>query len=363
MLYLIIPGVVIFIIIYRSWWREIPTWIEGFPFILLFFLLYISVWTGNIRTYIEEADKVFLVKKYQLLWKLKKWSYSYSLVFQILCIGATIFILSPFLLLHYQLGWHEITALVLYFSSLKACFMLVKFHLRKIESRFKKIVIGVVLFLLFSWFSQLIYLLIEKGSLLPVFISASVIIVVSVILSLKSLRKISSLDNEIDMEQERKTSLIQLIFMAALEIEKPVVTKRKKPLLFRRSKRIFKNRSQITGCIELFIKIFIRNYSYLSGYFVLINVTTAAIVIAPPIWIKVTILLGFLIMMYSWISIVWDKVFHSNPLTKKYTESTFYFSAKKRVVTTMYIIAIIMLIVFVTVGLTVTTKIGFVYGA
>lgn len=362
MLYLIIPGVVIFAFIYRSWWHDIPTWIEDIPLILLFFILYFSVWSGNIRTYIEEADKVFLVKKYPLLWKLKKWGYSYSLGFQVLGIGATIFILLPFLRLHYQLGWDEIILFVLYFGSLKAWIMLVKFYFRKIESRFLKIVIGIVLFILFSWFSQFVYLLIEKGNLLLVLIGSTVMMVVSIYLSLKSLRKISSLDIEIDMEQERKTSSIQLIFTAAPEIEKPVVTRRKKPLLFRRSKRIFKKRSPITGCIELFLKIFIRNYSYISSYFVLINVTTAAIVIAPPIWIKATIFLGFLIMMYSWISTVWDKVFHSNPLTRKYTESSFYFSAKRRVITTMYIIAILLLVTFVTVGLMITTKIGFVYG-
>jgi ABC-2 type transport system permease protein len=362
LLYLIIPSVVIFIFVYRSWWSEVPSWIEGFPMFLLFILLYLLSWSGNIRTYIEEADKVFLIKKFDYIWNLKKWGYSYSIFYQSMVIVGAIVLLLPFLLNHYQLDWQSIIALLIYFSSLKACLMLVKYQFKKIESRWKKIAIGSLCFILFSWFSQLIYLLFEKEILLSLYLFGWIIFLISIYLSLRTLRKISSLDIEIDMEKERKTSTIQFIFMAAPEIEKPAVTKRTKPLLFRRSKQIFKKRTPMNGYIELFIKIFIRNYSYISGYFVLINVTTAAIVLIPPIWIKVLILLGFLLMMHSWISLIWDKVFSSNPLMKKYKENTAYFSAKKKAVTTMYIVALLILLVFILLTVSITSKMGINYG-
>ncbi|WP_077212723.1 ABC transporter permease [Bacillus dakarensis] len=358
MLYIMIPAMVIFISIYVSWWTENPAWIEGFPLFLLFLILYVSTWVGNIRTYMEEADKVILFKKVHLMWKLKKWGYGYSLLFQALTVLGSSLILLPFFLKQYQLGYHEIAGIIIYFTSLKAMLMLVKYHIRKAETQLIKVVKSVLVFIGLSWFSQLIFWMIQNGSLLPVYICSIIILFISVFLSLRSFKKISSLDIEIDMEKERKNSIIQLIFMAAPEIEKPVVSKRKKPFLFRNSKRIFKNRTPINGFIEAFIKIFIRNSSYISGYFVLINVTTAAIVIVPPIWIKVVIFLGFLIMMYIWISSVWDQVYSSHPFMKKYRGNNFYFSAKQRVVSSMYILAITLLLVFIAVGWTITSKIG-----
>jgi ABC-2 type transport system permease protein len=350
MLYIVIPAVVISTMIYRSWWQETPSWIMDLPLFLLFFAFYVIAWSGSIHMYLEEADKVFLVKKINLLWKLKTYGYSYSLFSQSLAVGSGFLFLLPFLLNHYQIGFTGLFALLGYFVSLSACLMLVKYYLRTYESRRKKIGIGFLLFVLFSWFSQLVYFLFQTGHLLLVYLVACVILAPSVYFSLKTLQKASSLDIGIDVEQERKTSMIKLVFSAAPEIEKPVVTRRKKPLLFRKSKRIFKKRTPVTGIAELFIKVFIRNYSYISGYAALTNVTTAAIILIPSLWIRAFLFLCFPIMINSWISIVWDKIFNSNPMTKKHIESSHYFTAKKRVTATMTIIAVTLLLLFGTVG-------------
>ncbi|WP_204524741.1 ABC transporter permease [Litchfieldia alkalitelluris] len=324
-------------------------------------MLYIISWSGNIRTYLEEADKVFLVKKLDMIWKLKKWGYVYSVVYQLLTVILAIFIMLPFLLHYFQVSWNQLVGMFIYFISLKTCLMLVKHHLRNIESKIKKLAIGSLLFVTFSWFNQLIYFIFEKEILLPIYLCSWGIFVIAIFLSLRILRKTSSTDNEILHEQERKTTMIQFIFMAAPELEKTTVSKRKKPIFFRRSKRIFKVRTPIKGLIELFLKVFIRNSSYISGYFVLINVTTAAIVSIPPLWIKVVIFLVFLIMMYSWLSVVWDKVFASNAIMKKYKQSDFYFTAKKRAVNGMYISAILFLLIFASVALTILSSMGLVY--
>ncbi|MBD8067814.1 ABC transporter permease [Bacillus sp. PS06] len=360
-LYLIIPSIVIFIFIYRSWWYDIPSWIEGFPLFTLFFILYLLSWNGHIRTYLEEADKVFLIKRYESIWMLKKWGYSYSLINQSIRTTAIIFILLPFLLYYYSLDWHRIISLLLFFISLKVSLMLVKYYLRKIESRWKKIGVGILVFMSYSWFTHFIYTMFDNGLLLVVYISAWTLLFLSIYLSLTTIRKVSSLDYEIEMEQERKTSIIKAIFMAAPEIEKPHVSKRTKPFLFRKSKRILKKRTPANGFIEVFIKIFIRNYSYVSGYLVLINTTTAAFVLIPPIWFRIFLFLVFLLMMNSWLTLIWDKIFNTNPLMKKYTESDTYFSARKKAVMGMFILAIVLLSVFILVGITLSTKWGISY--
>ncbi|SDM35916.1 ABC transporter permease [Bacillus sp. OK048] len=360
MLYIIVPSLTIFALIYRSWWIDVPNWIENVPFFLLFFLLYLISWNGNIRTYVEGADKVFLIKKFSLFWGMKKWGFGYSLLYQaVITIGA-ISVLLPFLLKHYHFEWKQIAALLFYFISLKTGLMLVKYQLVKIETRLKKIALSIFSFIIMSWLSQLIYYLWIKGTWYPIFITGALVMTVSIYLSFRAIKKLSSSDHEIDMEQKRKTGNIQLIFAMAPEIEKPVVSKRTKPLFFRRSKRIFKERTQSNGFIELFTKVFLRNYSYVSGYLIMINVTTFAIVLLPPIWIKVTIFSGYLFMMYYWLSIIWNKIMGSNPLMKKYLEHPAFFTAKRKVIMVLYIFAILLLLLYFFFVLTFTSNFGMI---
>lgn len=358
MLYIIIPAIVISFMIYRSWWTETPAWIENMPFFLLFFVIYLFSWNGNIRTYVMEADKVFLIKKPKIFLGMKKWGYAYSLLFQAISMGVSVLILLPFVRNHYHLPWQQIIALLFYFIALSSLIILIKFHLRKIEQKFKKIAFGVLLFIALSWFSQLIYFFWEKDMLLPVYLTGVILMAASISQSLQTIRKAASIEYEIDMGQEEKTKNIQLMFMLSHEIEKPIVSKRTKPLFFRHSKRIFKKRTPVNGFIELFIKIFLRNFSYIRGYFQIISVTTAAIVMIPPLWIKIVVFIGFLIMMHSWLSLIWEKVNMSNPLTKKYSEMPGYFSARKKTVITLFILAILFLTIFSIIGFTLYSMIG-----
>ncbi|MBS4191689.1 ABC transporter permease [Bacillus sp. FJAT-49705] len=347
-LYLIIPSAAIFIMMYRTWWQETPAWIEFLPFSLIFFSIYLFSWSGRIRTYVQEADKVFLIKNGPIFIGMKKWGYAYSLLVQFFSTGVSILILLPFLRNHYLLDWQKIITLFFYFFSLKTTILLVKFYLRRIEIKFKKIAAGILLFIVFSLFSQLIYLLWEKDLFIFIYICGAILMAASVFQSLKALKKISSIDHEIAMGLEDKMKHINIIFSLSYDIEKPAVSKRTKPLLFRRSKRIFKKRTKVNGHTELFIKIFIRNYSYIFGFIQIISVTTAAMIIIPPLWIKATIFIGFLIMMHFWLSLIWDKITASNPISNKYREMPSYFSARKRAVTTLFIAAILILSLFIT---------------
>ena len=361
-IYLIIPALLFIIFQYRSWWMDLPSWIESIPFILIFMLIYLLSWNGSIRTYVEEADKVFLIKMQLVFLGMKKWGYLYSLFSQSLVTAITFLILLPFLRNHFFLSWQEIGALFFFFIALKALIMLVKYHLKKIDKRFKKLAFSFLLFVALSWMSQLIYYLWDKDALFLVFLCGIVLLTASMYFSLKSIRKLSAIDHEIDMGRADKTKNIELIFILSNEIEKPIVSKRTKPLLFRRSKRMFKKRVPVNGFIELFLKVFLRNRSYVISYFQIISVGTVAIVLIPPLWIKIIIFFGFLIMMNSWLSLVWDKIAPSNPLSKKYSETDFYFKARKSAVIFLFTIAIILLAIFVLCWHSILSQFGMPFG-
>lgn len=357
-LYLIIPSVAVFSILYRSWWLEMPVWIEHIPLFLLFFLLYLLSWNGNYRTYLQEADKVFLIKKTKVYLGLKKWANAYSLLFQTVAIGTIILIILPFFINHYYLEWGEIFALFFFFAGLKMFIMMVKYHLKKIEKKFKRVILTFFVFIVLSLIIQLIYIFFEKGTILPVYLSSMVFIAASIFKRLQTLKQNSWADTELKIEQEERTKYIQLIFSFSYEVEKPVISNRSKPLFFRKSKRIFKKRTQVNGYTELFIKVFSRNVSYITSYFQIISITVAGLVIAPPLWLKAIIFLAFLIGMYSWLSLIWDKIIVSNPLMKKYGETPAYFSARNRTVMVIYVIAIVFIGLLVTSGLYFASRLG-----
>lgn len=345
--YILVPLGVFCGVIYRSWWLEIPAWIHNIPFIVPFFLLYFLTWIGNFHTLVVEADKVFLVKQLHLIGRLKVLGYCYSLFLQAMVMAAGFLCLLPFLLHYYLLDWSDILVLFVYFTALQSCFMLCKYHIRKIESMLAKSLCVVFLFLVFNWFSQWIYHIVDIGTTIPVYVLSLIILTLSIFFSLTALRKIASIDLHIELEQERKTSMVQAIYLAAPEIEKPVIMRRKKPRIFKNSKRIFQKRTPINGFIELFIKIVIRNSNYLYGYIMLINSTTGAMIIVPPLWLKILIFAGFSIIMHGWLTTLWNKVCHYHPLMKKYMESDAFFSARKKAVRGMLILALV-IVLFLT---------------
>ncbi len=363
-LYLIIPVNILFIFMYRSWWINTPSWMEFISFPFFIFIIYLLSWGGTIRTYVQEADKIFLVKISKIFLGMRRFGYIYSLFMQLFITGAIFLIFLPFLRNHYLLEWHQITSLMFSFMALKTAIILVKYHLRKIESKLIKMMVGTIVFLGFGFVVVMIYICFERGFLGFNYLIGFILLITSILQSLRMIKNVSSIDHDILMEQEQKMKYIEMIFNLSYEIEKPVVSKRKKPLLYRRSKRIFNNRTKINGFIELFIKIFMRNSSYWRGFIQIISVTSAALIIIPPIWIKAVILIGFLIMMHSWLSLVWDKIASSNPLTQKYGDTPDYYSARKRAVLSLFIVAIIILAMFVTIVISILSLMnGFFYHA
>ncbi|MBY0124153.1 ABC transporter permease [Bacillus sp. S/N-304-OC-R1] len=350
-LYLFIPATVFFLMIYRSWWLKIPEWINNIPLILLFYFLYALAWSGNIRTFVQEGDKVFLIKYKRIFIGMKNWGYAYSVAFQTLQMAVAILIFLPFLRNYYLLDWQEILTVFICFLSMNPAIMLIKYFLRKIESKLKKITAGLLGFVLLGWGIRLIFYLWENGSFAAIYVYSGFILTSTIFRSLSMFKKISTIDEDISIGNEDKMKNINLIFSFSYEIEMPVVSKRRKSLFFRESKRIFNKRSKVNGIIELFIKIFIRNFTYVKGYVQIISVTTAAIIIIPPIWMKALIFSGFLIMTYSWLSLVWERIITSTPLGKKYSESPFYFTARKMAIGVLFILAILILSIFISIWL------------
>ncbi|WP_449621379.1 ABC transporter permease [Robertmurraya sp. Marseille-Q9965] len=341
-LYMIIPTIVISIFIYRSWWIDgAPSWMAWMPVSIFFLLGYLFSWTGAYRFYTDEADMVFLIKKDSLFYGLRKWGFFYSLLFQAMNTLLVVVALLPFLIQHFHLTWEHAFCYFLFLLAMKYLVMYLKFHLKKIQSKMKRIIVTVLTFILLSWFAQTISFLWINGDFWIVCIISMVVGFVSTYYYYPLVKKKSLFDIELAIEQEEKLKLVQAIHQMSFDIEKTKVYSRKRPWLFRNSKRIFKKRTARNGFLELFIKVFIRNSSYILTYLQICSATVAALVIVPPIWMKVIIFLGFLLMMWIWLGVTWERVVLSHPFTKKYQACDAYFSARNWAIGVLFICAIL----------------------
>jgi ABC-2 type transport system permease protein len=356
-LYLAVPAAVISFFIYRSWWTEMPEWIAMVPAAFLFLPGYIASWGGHYRTFIQEADKVFLIKYRKLYFGLKKGAFFYSLLAGACQAAFIAILLLPFLVGHYAFTMAHAVSYFLFFFSCRVFIMWLKQKLRKIEGKFLRILSSLGSFVLLSWMVQLVFALWLGGNLLTFNMSAVLLLALGIFLYSRILPKTHTFDSEAAFEREERVKYTGLIFQLSYEVEMPSPsTARKKPFLFRHSKRIFKKRTVSAGFLEVFIKVFLRNPSYWANYLKIISPAVAAIVIIPPIWLKTLIAIGFLIMMFSWLQMVWGKITISHPLTKKYGERDAYFSARTKAVWVLFLLSIILVILAAAGGLWLTGR-------
>lgn len=341
MIYILIPATVIFFVIYRSWWLEAPEWVTSVPLSLFFVLGYIWSWQGNVRFFSEDADRVFLIRKKQLLYSLNRWGFFYSVIFHACFAGLFIILLLPFLLLHFQLNWPAVAGFFLFLLAMKYLLVYLKFYLYKISRKIIRFIVGFLVFCTTAALACLGYFfLVNDGFVCMYGLSAS-IIAASIGLYSRLLNKTSLFETFLAIEREQKDRAAGVIYQLSLQTEKINVIKKNRPWLFPSSGIIFRKRTPANGFKELFIKLFLRNKLYLSSYIRMLVITAAAIMMIPPVWAKILIFAVFAFMAGSWFESIWDKTFLKHPLIRKYLETNDYFLARRQMISRMVLFSVV----------------------
>lgn len=307
-LYLFIPVIAIGGYHYYSWWSDIPSWMNGFPLSFMVSLLYFICWQGRIRTFLEESDQLFLLQKRSLVVALKKWTRNLYVSGYSIGILFFIGICAPFLLNHYTLSLAEVLGLAVYFISLKALILGWKQYLDGIVSTWKKSLYTILLFLS-CWVASTTLVNWSLDS------SAIFLYIISVIQwflfllnSSKRINRLTTFSTDVDIEKQAKLAYVKSIFAFSEYVEKVPSQKKRSPLFYRKSKRIFKNRNRRKSLQELCIKVFFRNRSYLFQCLQITSITMGALLIIPPIWIKGILFFGFIIILRMWVKIIVNRI-------------------------------------------------------
>lgn len=347
MLYIFVPSAAIFFVIYRSWWEENPQWLASIPFLAVYALLFLFIWNDHFRTFVTEADRIFLIKNRRIFIGLKRHGILYSYAVQVIYALFFGFLIAPFWLNEYQLGLEQLALYLGLFLSSKWLVMGIRgklnVHLHGWRSvlRSVPVIVGVaIIWIVFYYFFQTNQVFLMVGLLLFNTLC-------SIFLIKSRFNMVETFEQDLAIDELEKSKYVNMIFGISMEVEKPKKpsSPRNKPILYPTSNRLFRTRSPKNGFLELFIKVTTRNTEYLLRYLQMIGITLFALILIPVFWYKLIIIIFGFFFVRLWISYTWDSVVGEHVFTMKYAEKDAYVAGKK--IVTM----ILTLLFFIFIGL------------
>src|SRR5699024_4705318 len=84
----------------------------------------------------------------------------------------------------------------------------------------------------------------------------------------------------------------------------------KQPILFRHSRKLFRQQTKKNGLLELLLKGFLRNKTLMSSYIQLIGFSLAGVILLPAM-VKWIVFLIFISIVHSWLKHVYDYLLKS----------------------------------------------------
>ncbi|MEH7379608.1 ABC transporter permease [Bacillus sp. JJ1533] len=307
-LYVFIPAMAIGGYHYYIWWSEIPSWFTGISLSLIVSFVYFFCWQGQIRTFLEEADQLFLLQKGSHVITLKKWTRNLYVLGYSVGILFIVAVLAPFLLNHYLITVSEVLVLSIYFISLKALVLGWKQYLNGITSTWKKGFFTCLLFVALWAFSTSFVIWSLNTSVIFLLIISLFQWLLFLSNSTKRINRLTTFSTDVEMEKQAKLTYINSIFAFSEYVEKVPSQKKRSPLFYRNSKRIFKKRNRRKSLQEIGIKVFFRNKTYIFQCLQITSVTTVALMVVPPIWIKCLLFLGFIIIIRMWVKLIINRI-------------------------------------------------------
>ncbi|MEC1669125.1 ABC transporter permease [Bacillus mojavensis] len=336
-LYIVLPALAFVIYQYVEWANGsglLYEWSERVEWRWLYAVGILIVCTGSIHTFLLEADQVFLLQKKAIIRQMKQYALVYSLLFTLAKWLLLFFLLLPFIIDSVRVTISESASLLIYTFGLHTVFLSLKQErIRKPRSIWRQITDFILKAVLFA--CSFLMITFTEWHLLS--LVGVMFFIFAYIRSLKKTASFSAFEAEVLEERKIRLTLAGLVMMTSQDVRMPRVKDRmrRKPLLFRNSKRIFKKRTTYTIYKELFFKVMLRNGEYARHLYMLLSAFTILTVISP-IFLKVMALLVYTGVCRYVLSLIFDKVMDAPILIGADKESDEYYRARKCCVNTLH---------------------------
>ncbi|MGM7682183.1 ABC transporter permease [Cytobacillus sp. Hm23] len=302
--YIIIPTLLACSYIYGLWWIKIPSWIVPVPELYLFLVIYLYCWLGACRFFIEEADQLYLIQKKQMVRNLKKLAVGYNVISNSIKMSIIMIIFAPFLFNHYNLNVQTVMITYIFFLSLKLLILMLKKWLSYFKRSWLKKGILLILFLILGSIISFTNMLYNPQFIITM---TFVFLLTYLFIVRRMISQTGTFFDDVITEKEEKLKFASTILQIS-KIDQPSRIKRKRPLLFSKSQRIFSYWTKQNTLVEVFIKILLRNKQYIFSLLRLIGISVPTVIIVPAIWLKWLLCIGIIIVIKIWLSSMWDHI-------------------------------------------------------
>ncbi|WP_020619661.1 ABC transporter permease [Paenibacillus daejeonensis] len=305
-LYLIVPGLFIGGGTYLEIWQSPPSWLLQLPAGLYPAILIISLLLGRLRTFMEEADVLFLVQQRSWLRVLVLRGILYTFIVQMITTALLFVPLLPYLVRGLELSWEVIaigygwTVAFKMICSITANLMDAKW------TGWRRHVIGTLWFILLV--AIFVYGMLQWMSLSATagLIGVGAAFAVITWLIGRKLASRSSLYSDIASEQDARLASTKLLLSQAAPV-KPI-GRQKKPLVMRRSGRLFRGSEPTVILAEMYVKSAIRQFGYVRLNLGFFSVSITAVLLSP-LWLGIVLVLILPLLAGSWQRLQWQQWF------------------------------------------------------
>lgn len=315
-LYMVVPPLIYGVIKYIAWWHSPPAWLRFLPISFLPAILWLILYRGEIRIFVEEADQLFIVQKTEVLKGLTKLSLLFALTQDLLLVILLFLLIAPWLLLYYKLSFALIALWIMFTWLMKDSLNLVKdltdLRLQGWLNRIVKTALFLVGELLFRSGTTL---LLQQTvlSLVPVLAGLGV----TIFLFRQRLNKTGTFFHDVSRGERIKLRYTSLLLQMGSIYgntfymkPKRVVTLRSKPLLFPNSTQLFKKRTTANVLAELCLKSVLRNKNLFGNYLTLLVPCLLLLIGLPQYW-KWAAWLIFAFILASFVRLYWREMINS----------------------------------------------------
>ncbi|MCR8657814.1 ABC transporter permease [Paenibacillus endoradicis] len=278
-LYIIIPAVVIFIGFYREWWIDMPQWALNIPWdMVCLIIITIIVCIGQIKIFVEDADQVVLLQKPSWLLSLKRFGLVYSwFVLQLITLCVSL-VLLPFLVLVSKWTALQILMLVTYVAISSIIPLIVNHRWTITAAWWKQLLLQLLIFIINSCII-IVPMFLYLANIFPYWISIIIYFVVALILIKDYAMTPLNFQQNLSIANENKILFTRTILSQSIELTS--TSKRKMPILFKKSQRL-SSRNDVGSIIgELYIKSLLRDVGQLKVWLMFLSVSCFAVTQVP----------------------------------------------------------------------------------
>jgi ABC-2 type transport system permease protein len=333
MVYFVIPGAVIGFFVYRSWWEEMPGWIEYIPFPLAWIAVFFILWNGHFQTYVREADRIFLLKKTDLFMGLKQGGMILSYILEMPKAGFLALLIVPFWFEYYHLNGLQLFFFISLWVTLKWLIMAASGYLNASLRGWRTLLKNIPLMIAAGAIWHTSYLAFQSHHGWGIMAICLFNMIGSMALNYRRFTSIHTFEQDLAIDERERQKQSEFLLGVSMDVEKLPTPRpiRTSPRLYSQSNRLFQKRTEAAGFLELFIKVTTRSTDYLFGYLRILGVTAAALIIVPPMWVKMGVAVAGFFALLIWCGAVWHRVVGSHPFSRKYAGKEGYQKGKTAV--------------------------------